>query len=355
MATIKDVAKVAGVSEATVSRWMNGRLTVRQETAERIESAVRSLEYAPSLVAQTLVTKTSRTLGVLLADISNPFFASLTRTIEDAAQSLGYAVIVCNSESDPDKEMNYIQLLTRKYIDGILFLSNSKDGAGIRNALTAQIPLVIVDEDLNGVDLHGVFVDNTQGAYEGVSHLIALGHRRIAHIAGLPVYTTPLRLEGYKRALEAHGISFERSLIRFSNFQAEGGREAAAALLANADRPTAVFAGNDLMALGVIQAVWEAGLRVPEDVAVVGFDDIPLAASLVPPLTTVAQPISDIGSAAVRMLVALIEGRDVQERVVLPCTLRVRHSCGAGLRQRGTDPTDSSARLRKQQEVKRER
>jgi LacI family transcriptional regulator len=341
MATIRDVAKIAGVSEATVSRWMNGRLAVRPETAERIESAMRSLEYVPSLVAQTLVTKASRTLGVLLADISNPFFASLTRTIENAAQSLGYAVIVCNSESDPDKEMNYIQLLTRKYIDGILFLSNSKDGAGIRNALTAQIPLVIVDEDLDGVTLHGVFVDNTRGAYEAVAHLIALGHRRIAHIAGLPVHSTPLRLEGYRHALEDHGISFEQSLIRFSNFQAEGGREAAATLLAQRERPTAVFAGNDLMALGVIQAAWEASLRVPEDVAVVGFDDIPLAASLVPPLTTVAQPIAEIGRVAVSMLVSLIEGREIQQRVVLPCILRVRHSCGAVLRQRDATPSDS--------------
>jgi DNA-binding LacI/PurR family transcriptional regulator len=329
MATIRDVARQAGVSPATVSRWMNGRLVVKPSTAERISAAVKQLRYVPSLVARTLVTKESRTIGLLLADISNPFFAALARAVEDAAQERGYAVIVCNSDSNPEKEAGYIRLLNRKYIDGILFLSNSPGGSGLKAALKEEIPIVVVDEAIEGVKAPGVFTDNVQGAYDAVTHLIHLGHRRIGHVTGPPVYSTPLRLHGYRRALEDNGLPFDSALVRVADFQTEGGRRAARMLLNLPQRPTAIFAGNDLMALGAIQAAWEAGLRVPEDLAIVGFDDIPLASAFVPPLTTVAQPLTDMGRVAVDMLVRRIEGKPARRRVILPCTLRVRQSCGA--------------------------
>jgi LacI family transcriptional regulator len=335
MATIKDVAREAGVSPATVSRWMNGRLVVKPSTADRITAAVRNLRYAPSLVARSLVTKESRTIGLLLADISNPFFASLARSVEDAAQQRGYAVIVCNSDSNPEKEASYVRLLRRKYIDGVLFLSNSPGGSGLKEALEEKIPIVVVDEAIEGVRAPGVFIDNAQGAYAAVKHLIALGHRRIGHITGPPVYSTPLRLHGYRRALEDHGLSFEPTLVREGDFQTEGGRRAAWTLINLAQRPSAIFAGNDLMALGAMQAAWEAGLRVPEDLAIVGFDDIPLASCLVPPLTTVAQPVSQMGRVAVDILVRRIERKPVRQRTILSCTLRIRQSCGAQARSLG--------------------
>ncbi len=304
---------------------------------------MRCLKFTPNSVARSLVTKESRIIGLFLADISNPFFASLTRAVEDAASRNGYAVIICNSDSDPEKENAYISLLRQRYVDGILFLSNSPDRSGLKTAIDGQVPFVVVDEEIKGLTPDGVFVDNERGAYEAVAHLAKLGHRRIAHIAGPPVYSTPLRLAGYRRALDAHHVVYDPNLVRFGDFQTAGGYAAAADLLRCTPRPTAIFAGNDLMAIGAMQAAWRAGLDVGTDVAIVGFDDIPLASALVPALTTVAQPIADLGRVAVRQLVDKIEGRGTRRRIVLPCTLRVRNSCGAmpradGLMSSGATP-----------------
>lgn len=328
MATIRDIAREAAVSTATVSRWMNGTLAVRAETARRIEAAVKQHGYAPSHVARGLVTKSSRTIGLLLADISNPFFAGIARAVEDAAQAHGYAVIVCNSDSDPGKESAYIRLLRQKYIDGIVFLSNSHNRSGLRTAIEEHIPVVVADEEVDGLPQTGVFVDNQRGAFEAVSHLVALGHRRIAHIAGPRVHSTPLRLAGYRQALREAGVRFEKERVCYGDFQIASGNAAAHELLEVMPRPTAIFAGNDLMAIGALQAVWEKGLRVPDDLSIVGFDDVPLAAAVVPPLTTVAQPTAELGRTAVSMLIAKIEGRRFPKCVILPCTLRVRRSTG---------------------------
>ena len=304
MATIKDVAKRAGVSVATVSYVVNGTRNVAPETAERVRAAMEELNYHPNAVAQSLRTRTTHVIGAVVSDISNPFFATLIRGAEDCARENGYSLLICNTSEKLENELVYLQLLSRKRVDGMILAPTGKNDELIRDLIARGMQIVFIDRKLEGIEAPAVLSENEEGAYRATQHLIERGHRRIGIVLGLPhVSTTTERLRGYERALTDSGLEIDRSLIVYGHSQVKEGKKACLELLDRKDRPTAVFATNNLMTLGVMMAIHELGLRCPQDVSVVGFDDFEWAAAFEPPLTTVAQDPYRIGEGAIRMLV----------------------------------------------------
>ncbi|HEY8348087.1 MAG TPA: LacI family DNA-binding transcriptional regulator [Symbiobacteriaceae bacterium] len=308
--TIKDVAREAGVGLATVSRVLNNSGPVSPETRERVLAAARALGYVPNLHARSLVSRATGTVGLIIPDITNPFFPAVTRGVEDAASQAGYTVFLCNTDNDPAKEETDVRKLRERCVDGIIFVGSQARRKRLERLLQDGIPVVVTDREVPDLDADSVLVDNNWGARAAVRHLIDLGHTRIAHAAGhRQTPTGQDRYAGYCAALEEAGLPVDESLVFWGEFTIESGIQAGQVLLGRSPRPTAVFAGNDLIALGVIRAAREAGLRVPEDLSVVGFDDIPLAALVSPPLTTVRQPAYEMGRLAMTMLLERMSGR----------------------------------------------
>lgn len=331
-ATLVDVAREARVSLATVSHVINGTRFVSDETKQRVLLAIEQLNYEVNSVARSLKRNRSQVIGLLISDINNPFFTSLVRAVEDVAQGAGYSVILCNTDEDPSKELRYLHVLRQKRVDGVLIAPTGARHRYLEHLVETAFPIVCFDRALPDLPCDTVILDNVAGAYQMVSHLIGLGHRRIGVIVGLDrVGTTGERLAGYRRALADHGIPEEQSLVRSADGRLEGGRQQAEALLSLASPPTAIFATNNLMTLGALVAVQSRGIHVPDDIAVVGFDDFEWTVAFQPRLTTVAQPTYEIGEIAARMLVERIEHRTTSEprRVVVPPRLIVRQSCGS--------------------------
>ncbi len=329
-ATIKDVAQLAGVSTTTVSHVINGTRFVSDELRQRVYQAMEALNYQPNILARGLRRGDTRTIGLIVPDNSNPFFAELLRAIEDAGFQEGYNVILCNSDGDVDKEAAYIHLLFAKQVDGIIFIAVNNSPGHLSGLLQPDVPVVIVDRDLPLKDTDVILVDNEKGGFDATNYLISLGHHRIACIAG-PSGVTPSaeRVRGYLRALQEAGICQRDEFIVHGDFRFKSGEQAAHQLLSLPDPPTAIFACNDLMAIGAMRALRQCGVTIPEDVSVIGFDDIQLASAVTPSLTTVAQPIAHIGRVAVHHLVARIRSESVctPKRIVLETQLIVRESC----------------------------
>ncbi|MFB0537887.1 MAG: LacI family DNA-binding transcriptional regulator [Anaerolineae bacterium] len=329
---MKDVAHRAGVSPTTVSHVINETRFVSEELRARVLEAMEELNYQPSAVARSLRRKETQTIGMIVPDSTNPFFAEVARGIEDTSFGQGYSVILCNSDGDMEKEQFYINVLVEKRVDGIIFVAAGGSAQHLRSLLERDMPLVIVDREIAGVEVDSVLTDNLQGGYLATKHLIELGHRRIGCIAG-PSDLTPSaeRVTGYKRALAEHNLVVNEHLIRKGDFQYESGCEAVREFLTMDEPPTAVFACNDLMAVGAISGVRKRGWRVPEDLAIVGFDDIALASFTNPPLTTIAQPKYEIGILAAQMLMERIKDETMPpRRHLLETTLVVRESCHTG-------------------------
>jgi len=332
MATIRDVAKLAGVSVATVSHVINGTRQVSPETATRVRRAMEALDYQPNAIAQSLRTRNTLAVGVLVSDITNPFFATLVRGTEDAAISSGYSLVVCNSDEDFDKENLYVQLfLRRRRMDGII-VAPARDGTGpaIRNVAQRKTPYVFVDRKAPGINGNAVLTDNVDGAYQATRHLIERGHRRIGIVLGIPgSTTTEERFLGYRRALDEAGLSLSADLVVYGDYRIQGGERAAAKLLSLSQPPTAIFSINNLMTVGVLHTIFRRNLRIPNDVAVVGFDDLEWAELVQPPLTVVEQQPYEIGQKAFAILLELLKGErspeDVQE-VRIPAKLKIRES-----------------------------
>lgn len=334
MITIKDVAAKARVSTTTVSHVINGTRYVSEDLIERVNHAIRELKYQPNALARSLRNKETGTIGMVTPDNSNPFFAEIARHIEDACFAQGYSVILCNSDQDPQKEQAYIRLLLEKQVDGIVFVAAAARAQSLREITERSIPMVVVDRELPGINADFVMTDHRRGGRLATMHLIERGiergHTRIACIAG-PSDVTPSweRVQGYRDALESAGLAYEESLIRRGNFQAPSGYSAMKELLTmSAEQlPTCVFACNDLMAIGAIRAISEVGLRVPEDVAVVGYDNISLSSFTNPPLTTVAQPHREMGRLAAELLLDRINDKAARiERRLLEPALIIRQS-----------------------------
>jgi LacI family transcriptional regulator len=331
MATIRDVAARAQVSVATVSAVLNGNKYVSPELAERVRTSVAALNYRPNGLARSLKRQRSHILGLILSDITNPFFTTLVRAVEDTARRAGYTLLLGNTDEDAAKEEAYVELLRSRQVDGLILVASAGEHAYLPDLLAAGLPVVCVDRSLVALGADSVLTDNVAGAYQAVSHLLGLGHRRIGIVTGLPgVTSTYQRLDGYRQALAERGVAVEPALVREGDSRLDGGYARAAELLALPERPTALFVTNNLMTIGAMRAIEDAGLRCPEDVALVGFDDFEWASVFRPRLTTVRQPVYEIGKAAARFLIQRIEGRrtGAATELLLPPTLIVRQSCG---------------------------
>ena len=328
--TIKDVARAAGVGVSTVSRVINGRGYVSDPARERVLQAVTELHFEPSRAARTLTTGRSGTVALVLPDITNPFFPSIARGVEDAASAAGYAVVLCNTDNDPKQEARYIAMLREQRVDGVVLAACAPTNRDYWVQFAERVPLVLTDRRLADFVDDSIGVDNVAGGRLATRHLLGLGHRRIGLIGGPPDLSTSAdRRLGYEEALREAGIDLDPGLVRPGDFRYAAGYLRMRELLDQ--NVTAVFAANDMMAVGAMRAVEDAGGRVPEDVAVVGFDDIPMASMVKPRLTTVAQPTYQMGVMAVGKLLRRLKGGPPEDprQVVLELALVVRDSCGA--------------------------
>lgn len=319
--TIYSVAQKAGVSIATVSKVLNKTGRISAETRQRVLDIMDEMGYQPSVVASALTGKSTFTIGMLVPDLANPFFAEVARSTEDRGHELGYNLVICNTDNNPDKEAEYISLLKQKSVDGLIVATGAANTTVLKDVLKRKMPVALFARDLPAIAVDTVLVDDYMGGYLAASHLASLGHRKIAVIAeDLQVMSSRERIRGYRSAIEEHGIDFDASLIGVSDFTIAGGKLAAGELLDRPDRPTAVFACNDLLAIGAIHAARERGLDIPVDLSVVGFDNTIMATIVDPQLTSVAQPIREIGAQVMDLLVQEIRGdkRNKQRIVLLP-------------------------------------
>jgi LacI family transcriptional regulator len=325
--TIYDVARLAGVSTATVSRALNGTGQIAPATRAAIDAAVEQLGYQANTVARSLVTKSTETIALLLPDITNPFYAALVSGIQQRALETGHTMLLCTTEGDPEREEQYLTLLRAKQVDGVLVDGLVLPPERIARFVREGLPIVCLDRDVDSASVPLVQVDNRLGARMATEHLLSLGHTRIAHVQGAPeLGISEVRVQGYREALAEAGIAFDPQLLAIGSFTEEGGYDAARSLLETPSF-TAVFAANDLSAIGVINAIVESGRRVPGDVSIVGFDDLRLSRFTTPPLTTIHQPALEIAELATQLLLELASGRKVRQlRHLLEPALVVRAS-----------------------------
>lgn len=330
MSTIRDVAKRAGVSVATVSRVMNGSGPVSASAAKRIHDAASSLRYVPHIGARSLITSKTHTLGVLLPDLYGEFFSELIRGIQETAQGHGYHLLFSSARGGKSEIRAAIRAM-RGRVDGLIIMSPHADAETLVENFPTSVPVALLSCGVRGLGYPVVDIDNAKGAREVVRHLVALGHRRIAHITGAPGNVDAAeRLKGFRAALKAAGLSREDGPEIDGDFTEASGYRAGEQLLRLTPPPTAVFAANDAMALGVMGALRERRMRVPEDISVVGFDDIPVARYVHPTLTSVHVPIAEMGQRAATILIgALTTLVPVEARVErIPTRLVVRGSSG---------------------------
>jgi LacI family transcriptional regulator len=329
--TIREVALESGVSVASVSRVVNEKGPVREETRLRIRRAIEKLRYAPHGAARSLIMRKTHTLGVLLPDLFGEFFSELIRGIDVAARGRGYHLLVSGSHEDRVETQELLRAI-RGRVDGLIAFSPGLDARAFEENLPAGFPVLLLNAAVRKRGYGSIRVDNYGGAFEIVRHLTRLGHRRIAFVTG-PAgnHDAFERLRGYRDALGRHAGT--RALEIPGDFREEAGYRAAPRILRARPAPTAVFAANDAMAIGLLCAFRESGVQVPEEMALAGFDDIPIARFITPPLTTARVPIAELGSRATARLLHALEGNDGQtgRQEILPTTLVVRASCGAQL------------------------
>lgn len=323
---MRDVAQRAGVSVSTVSHVINNSRPVSDAYRQRVLQAMTELGYRPNALARSLRRQETSTLGLIVPDSANPFFAEIARAIEDASFAQNYSVFLCNSEGDLDKQRAYTDVLIEHRVAGIFFVAAGVSTELVNDLRRRRVPLVLVDREVPGSAVDCVLTDHAHGGRLAVEHLIELGHRRIGCISGdSELSPSADRLTGYRQALQNHDLPWDPELVQKGDFQFESGYRAAQALLKLADPPTAVFACNDLMAVGCMRAAAERGLTIPQTLSVVGFDDIRLASFTNPPLTTVAQPKVDIGTWATKLLLERIQDLDAPPQIQrLDNQLRIR-------------------------------
>ncbi len=332
LSTIRDVAKRARVSIATVSRVIRSSPhKVNDETRSKILRAVKELGYRPNALAQGLIMKKSMTIGVIIPDISNPYYAEIVRGIQDTAEGFGYAVVLQNTDRKKERILRCIEVLREKQADGIILSGGHIHGDEILSSLEAIAGRIVVIGRYE-VEAPSVRVDNRGGAINAVRHLIDFGHDQIGFISGPKTSTSIVdRFHGYREALEQNGQPYQKIWVKQGNLTPESGYQAAKEILGLKKRPTAILACNDLMAFGAVHAAKSLGLGVPEDLAVIGFDNIPLSSYFEPPLTTVEIPMYGVGKATLQMLVDLLAGRDFEHLRLFKTRLVVRGSTAKNL------------------------
>ena len=328
MTTIVDVARAAGVSTATVSRVVNNHPHVDPRLAATVLQVIKDLGYRPSRVARTLRTRQNRVWALIISDVrTGPFFADVVRGVEDIAYGAGYSLFLCNTDEDSAKEASYIGLAVAENVGGVI-LTPSGPRTDLSPLVNFGVPVVLADRTLPNQAADSVIVDNVSGAYQAVNHLLAGGYKRIACVTGpLGTTTGSRRYVGYCKAIEEAGLTVEDALVRVADFRELGGRLAMEELLDQVERPDAVFVTNHLMTIGALQAIVEAKLTIPSDIAIVSFDDMSWSTLLRPTLTAVSQPAYDLGVESARLLLSRLEGYSGAARMVtLSPTLHVRGS-----------------------------
>ncbi|GAC1398374.1 MAG: LacI family DNA-binding transcriptional regulator [Chloroflexota bacterium] len=322
-----DVARHAGVSIATVSRVLNGSLTVKAVHRERVQAAIQELAYRPNRLAQNLRRQQAHMIGVVISDIENPHFARMVRVVESAAYHLGYRVLLCNTDESVDKQQSYLEVLAAERVLGVVISASGPAAGGIDQLLDLNIPIVAFDRPILDPRADSVTVDNIVGGQRATRHLLAIGHTRIGLVSDPTIATGRDRILGFESEMQCAGL---RSLSAAGHSRIEGGAQATEKLLQEPGQIDAIIAGNNLMAVGALRVIRERGLRIPEDVAFMTFDDSFWSEVVQPPLTTLAQPVEEMSRALVELLMDRLDsGRVEPIHRVFPFDLRVRESCGA--------------------------
>jgi len=308
MATIQDVARAAGVSVATVSRVLNNSSSVSKNTRDSVMQAIKHLNYQPNLLGRNLRRTETRMVLVLLPNISNPFYSMIVKGIEDVAHKNGYNIMLCNTDGESNREKVYLDLLKNRLSDGVVFMAPELEREEL-SEIGRRSPVVQCCEYKEGARVSHVSIDNFSAAYLAVRHLVDQGHRRIGMISCENRFLSTIQREkGYRKALEDAGIGYSQEMIKNGDYSFKSGLRAAKQFLAMEEKPTAVFAISDVMAIGAMRAMKEAGLKVPDDIAVIGFDNISFASMCDPLLTTISQPKYDLGCVAMELLLKQIRG-----------------------------------------------
>lgn len=328
MANISDVAREAGVSKASVSRVINDCSVVSEDIRSRVLRAMRDLRYQPNAQARSLTLKRSNLIGVIVPEIRRPFYGEIVDGIEDTLTGAGYYLALCATHNRPGHEVSIARMLRESRVDGLLVVTPREFNPGVWETLLAEsLPIAMIDGSVSG-RFSSVVVDNYEGGLLATKHLIGLGHRRIALIAGLDTPECRERLRGYREALQEAGLTADPDLIVHGDYLEASGAKAAERLIQLKERPTAIFATSDLMAIGALQALRHYGLNVPGDVSLIGFDDIEPVRWLSPALTTVKQPLRPMGEVGARKILKVISGEETEvAKIMLHCELAVRESC----------------------------
>jgi LacI family transcriptional regulator len=328
-ASIKDVAKEAGVSIATVSRVLNDVDVVNEETKKKVKDAIKKLGYRPNIIARSLKTQRTKTIGILIPDISSQLYPEIVRGTEDVANIYDYNIILCNSDSDLEKEKEYLRVLKEKMVDGLLYMSSSLEPEIVELIKELEIPTVLIETIDKEKTFPSVSIDNREAAYDAVTYLLNKGNKKIAYI-GIhkdAVNANAARYFGYEDALKEQGIEIDENLLHFGEIKAKEGYDGIIEILSKTE-VDAVFCTTDELAMGVINALRDKGIKVPEDVDVVGFENIYTAALFYPRLTTVSQPMYDMGSVGMRMLIKIANKKELEEKnYILPYEIIERDSC----------------------------
>ncbi|HEY8348012.1 MAG TPA: LacI family DNA-binding transcriptional regulator [Symbiobacteriaceae bacterium] len=333
MTTIRDVARLAGVAPSTASMALNDHPRISTETKMKVLAAARELNYQPNAMARGLKSRRTESVGLILTDIAGPFYSELIKGVEDVAIERGYQLVISSAHSG--REESARRLLAERRTDGLIVLAPNLKDADLAAVASPEFPLVLLDRHLCAPGISCIRVDNVAAASEAVSHLINLGYRSILYVSGPQLSTdNQERLLGFRQALERAGLPFSPDLVVPGDFTEEGGRRAARWILDRPTLPDAVFAANDEMAIGVMEVFLDRGIRIPEDVALVGFDDIRLAAYVRPALTTVRQFKYELGQRAATLLFAMLDGTSEARAERISTELVIRESCGYRLRHK---------------------
>jgi len=330
--TMEEIARLAGVSKSTVSKVFNNDERISVATREKVLKIAKKFNYRPSRVPRSLKTKRTKAVGLVLPNVMNPFFPGIIKGVEDVALENGYMVVFCNTDEQVEKETLYFQMFEDHWIDGIIISGvtgeSEEEKKYIKDLHKKGIHVVLIDREIEGYFTNVVMIDNQGAAFKATKHLLDLGHRRIGFIsAPLKIRIFTERLKGYKKALAETGVDFGKDLVIEGDQTSKSGEEAVRYFLSLKNPPTAIFATNDVMAIGALRELQRNNLKVPDDVSVVGFDDIPLASLVNPPLTTIAQPIYEIGAQAMKLLIRNIEKKDVvKSKIILDTKLVIRES-----------------------------
>lgn len=329
--TMKDIAQEAGVSIATVSMIMNKKdLSISQVTRDKVLKIAQDMNYIPNSMARSLVTRKSNTLGLILPSITNPFYPEIARGAEDRARRSNYSVIICSTDDRLDQENKYIDILLEKMVDGIIFAHSEErpqQGEEIQKIEKCRLPIAVVDRDFEAANVVGkILIDNHRAAYEATTYLLEKGYKKIAYIAGPPSTKTGQdRIEGYKKALLDYGIEYDPAYVKIGSYKGKWGKEGTNELLKEGISFDAVFCGNDLIAISAMKALKDAGIKVPEEVGIMGFDGIQMGSMVDPELTTIKQPNYEMGYEAVDLLINH-NTKNKTEKIILETKLIERSS-----------------------------